>query len=98
MLAASMPGVVQVLLFPRGTISDADTATLRAQGIVAVETDDPAAVTILWPHAVNTRGIDGPDLLLTAIEALASDALGMTGARVRFMEGLLARLKGVSER
>ena len=75
----------QVLIFPRGQLTDADRARMEEIGVVAVEADDPANVVTVLP----TTAVSGDDLFLSALTAVVRaplDSVGMT-----FAKQLLAR-------
>lgn len=78
----------QVIIFPRGQLSELDRARMDEVGIVAVEADNPDKVVITAPGAP-LAGAD--DLMLSALHAVVN--CGYSTAPVKFADELYRRLK-----
>lgn len=78
----------QVVVFPRGQLSDMDREVMMGAGIIAVEADDPKAVVTILP---GTAVVGADDLLMSAFSAIDSD--GGTYVGKAFIEELYRRLK-----
>jgi hypothetical protein len=66
----------QVIVFPRGQLTQADRDALIDAEIVAVEADDPAAVVTVLPGAP-LAGTD--DLLMAALHAIVKQGSSYCG-------------------
>lgn len=80
--------MVQVIIFPRGQLSKSDRARLTANGLVAVEADDPRAVVTAIPFA---SSVSSDDLWMSALEALVTS--GYTEPRSEFVKALWRRVR-----
>lgn len=78
----------QVIIFPRGQLTELARARMDEVGIVAVEADNPEHVVITAP-GVALAGAD--DLMLSALYAVVNCGYG--SASVKFAEELYRRLK-----
>lgn len=76
---------VQVIVFPRGQLSEQDKAALRENGIVPVEADDPKQVVVVVPGAPMASA---NDLLLAALHGCSY----LDGSMARFGFELRRRL------
>lgn len=66
-----------VIVFPRGQLSKLDKANLKKNGVIAVEADDPKAVTQLdlaEPLRLNSSRIVGDDIVRACLTALANES------------------------
>jgi len=75
----------QVIIFPRGQLSEIDKARLLAQSIIAIEADDPSKVVSVLPSA---SIVSPDDLLMAALAGIKSAGGGNT-----MVSELLNRLK-----
>lgn len=75
-----------VIIFPRGQLAEADKATLREAGVIAVEADDPKTVQQLQiARSMNCEALTGDAIVRAALAAIAgqraeTDAGSITGA------------------
>lgn len=79
----------QVVVFPRGQLSDKDRRALGKAGVCVVEADDPSKVVMVLPLA---PVLSGDDVLRSAIGALAGGSGGygtLEEARTNFVKGLV---------
>lgn len=77
---------MNVIIFPRGQLSDFDREAMMGAGIVAVEADDPKAVVQVIPGAAM---VGADDMLMAALAGIiAAGNGGMT-----FVKELHARFK-----
>lgn len=78
----------QVIVFPRGQLSDEDRKAMKAAGVIAVEADDPSkvVVTVPQPHMASAD-----DMLLAALHGITS--LSTERASYLFTNELNRRLK-----
>lgn len=74
-----------VLIYPRGQLTELDRARLEEAGIVAVEADDPEKVVTTLP---TTSLASADDLFLAALTAVANGNEGQ-----RFADALWERLQ-----
>jgi len=79
--------VSQVIIFPRGQLTELDRARMDEVGIVAVEADNPEQVVITAP-GVPLAGAD--DLMLSALHAVVE--CGFSSAATEFAKELRRRL------
>lgn len=77
----------QVIIFPRGQLTELDRARMDEVGIVAVEADDPDNVVITAP-GVPLAGAN--DLMLAALHAVVE--CGYSSAATEFAKELRKRL------
>jgi hypothetical protein len=63
----------QIVVFPRGQISELDKARMDEAGIVAVEADNPDDVVLLMP---STGHVNADDMLMSALWELSSRGEG----------------------
>lgn len=77
---------VQVIVFPRGQLAEADRERLWAKGVIVVEADDPSKVVTVLPSAP----LQADELLVAAVSALNEH--GGMGAQVAFSERVGALL------
>ncbi|UYB51209.1 hypothetical protein OCJ37_14565 [Xanthomonas sp. AM6] len=68
----------QIVVFPRGQLSDADRAILTEAGVVAVEADDPSKVVTVLPGAPLATP---NDLTMAALSAVAACPMDSTHRR-----------------
>ena len=61
-----------VVVFPRGQLSRDDKARLTRSGIIAVEADDPSAVSILNLLPGTSATVSADDLFMSALHAAAA--------------------------
>jgi hypothetical protein len=76
----------QVILFPRGQLTQTDQDRMQEVGIIAVEVDDPSKVTAA---PVSASLIPGDDLLYAAIVALNEHNYG----KAKFCEMVMSLMK-----
>lgn len=82
--------MAQILVTKPGSISLGDRAALRSDGIIVVETDNPADVKILGPDGAE---IGAGGLLFAAIRALNSDVGYVSEMRASFVGTVLAEME-----
>ena len=56
----------QIVVFPRGQLSDKDRKALSRAGVLIVEADDPSKVVSVLPSV----GVAGDEMLAMALEAM----------------------------
>lgn len=83
----------QIVIFPRGQLTDADRRAMSKAGVLALEADDPSKVVAVIPCAPL---ISGDEMLIAAMTAIGSEA-GATSVRIGFANELarVAKSKGV---
>ena len=87
--------MTQILVTKPGALSLGDRAKLRDDGIVVVETDNPADVKMLAPGGAE---IGAGGLLYAAIQALSTDRNhAVTHAHDRFVAAILAEIAAERE-
>ena len=74
--------MAQVIVFPRGQLSELDRARMEEVGIVAVEAEDPQAVVTVIPGAPLATEDDLAMAALAAVCKAPLDGVGMHFARV----------------
>lgn len=77
----------QVIIFPRGQLSEKDKARMAKHGIIAIEADDPSKVVAVVP---GVPILSGDDILLSALDALAN-APSYANKADRFLSTLAKR-------
>jgi hypothetical protein len=78
----------QIIIFPRGQLTQTDRDALIDADIVAIEADDPKSVVTVLPGAPL---IGADDMLMAAMFALVAE--GANGERTRFVFELHKRMK-----
>ncbi len=78
----------QVIVFPRGQLSDSDRKSMREVGIIAVEADDPKQVVVTVP---SPPLVCADDLLMSALVGIKADPYDKANAA--FAGELLKRLQ-----
>ena len=79
--------MTNVLIYPRGQLTDLDRARLDGAGIIAVEADDPGKVVT----TISGTDLTGNDLLAAALKGIATGASSMRAET--FAEELHRRMK-----
>lgn len=64
----------ELIVFPRGQLTDLDRARLDEAGFVAIEADQPALIQRVQRGALNARRISGDALVMAALYALSGDS------------------------
>lgn len=75
----------QIVVFPRGQLSDKDRKSLARSGVVVVEADDPSRVVTLLP----TMPLPVDEILLAALDALTAGHSG----EAKFVKALAEALR-----
>jgi hypothetical protein len=86
--------MAQILVTKPGAVSLGDRAALRSDGIIVVETDNPADVKMLGPDGAE---IGAGGLLFAAIKALNSDVNYVSEMRASFVGAVLAEMEAERE-
>lgn len=81
----------QVIVFPRGQLSDVDRASLKDAGLCVVEADDPRAVVT---HLPSSPPVTANAMLLCALQAMSNSS----GSRADFTEYLTAAMAKAAAR
>jgi hypothetical protein len=74
-----------VVVFPRGQLSINDKARMQKAGIIAIEADDPKAVTQLQlsqPLVLSASGIKGDAFVRALLTALAEQEPASSGGTI----------------
>lgn len=81
----------QIIVFPRGQLSELDKARMEEAGIIAVEADDPSKVVQLVPCSTL---INADDFLMSALAGVTKSH----AAESTFVEQLYLRLNAREEK
>lgn len=80
--------MTQIIVFPRGQLTELDRARMEEAGIVGVEADDPASVLTIIPGAPLATP---DDLAMAALWAVTNSGISSVG--MDFVRALHQRMK-----
>lgn len=81
---------VNVIIFPRGQLTQADRNVLTAAGFLAVEADEPSRVVTVLPVVPIITPMSGDEVFRSMLDAVTNNA----HAASEFGRAFILRLKG----